>query len=112
MTAIGTALPQAEHERMTDAQLRGYEFETNSPEQAEGWTPRKPGSDRFERIIQTYNVPHQKYSRDQRVWCCYCQERTHFKGGVAVFESGACRRAEERRVGRVCVRTVRMGWVT
>lgn len=84
--------------RMTDTELRAYQFTHSAPETIEGFTKSKPDASVVpRRVLFKYVIPHTTGSRVGMIWCCYCQERNHFDGGVAEHTDGA-----RRTVGRCC----------
>jgi hypothetical protein len=84
--------------RMTDAELRTYQFIHNAPETVEGYATTKPDAEAVpRRILFKYIVPHAKGSRAGMIWCSHCQERNHFDGSLVEYTDHV-----RRTVGRCC----------
>jgi hypothetical protein len=84
--------PHRSMRRKTDAEIRVYRFVHDAPESVEGWTKEKPASsERVTTLVHRYDLPHSPRATHGKVWCCWCQRRNHFLGGVIEFDSGSRR---------------------
>ncbi|QEX23356.1 hypothetical protein FRZ61_32940 [Hypericibacter adhaerens] len=82
-----------------DAVIRRYKFiDSTNPEGVERYKLDRPSDDdQPVRILYNYAIAHPVGTRSGMVWCCYCQERTHFDGSVVEYSSDA-----RRTVGKDC----------